>query len=1063
MDFDLSAIVAYMLTYLADDLRALRRDDVTLPRDVRKVIFSHRLWLPKFQRLHAERKRRVGNPTRRSIDASGLPLQQPPQLTSTSTCIRNLLQFGLLNIRSVGKKIDDLLDVHRDHGIGVQCLTETWHDDDCAAFSRLRLAGYSIVDRPRPRTSIANLDLTNHGGVAVIARPGVHLAPLTTVIDTPATFEFVCARVAVGQFRAIVAVVYRPGSDAIEQRFFDELSNLLDVVASFQEPVFVVGDFNVRLERVVDSDTRQFNELLASRGLTARPTTSTHRDGGTIDAVVVREDMLNDAGDSTLGGLDVTVLDVGLSDHHLLSWSVNTRQLQQRQPLQTVVSRPWRSLDVERLRSELLASPLCQADRWPSDVDEMAAMYDDVMTTILDRLIPERTITRRPRPSDPWFDHDCRQAKRVTRRLERAYSAACRRAASGRSPSAVADTAKTAWYNQRRQYRELLHTKRSAFWCDSIEADRASPRKLWRTVDQLLGRGRLPASSSISVDEFNRFFTDKVNSVRAKTASASQPSYSTVRPGVSLTDFSSVSVPDVVAGIQRLPDKSSAADPLPVPLMKQVGGELGPYLAELFNRSMLAGQFPATFKEAFITPAVKKSGLDSSDVGSYRPISNLSVISKLLERIVAKQLTDYLQSADLLPRLQSGFRSGHSTETATLRVLSDIMTAVDGGDIAALVLLDLSAAFDTVDHAILCRRLQTSFGLTGQVLHWFSSYVHGRSQYVRRGMMRSAVTALVCGVPQGSVLGPILFVLYTADLIALVEQHGFRPHLYADDTQVYGSCSPTAVADFQLRLSACLDDVASWMRANRLQLNTSKTDLLWCSTASRQHRLPCTALRVGEDLVLPSTSVRNLGIFFDADLSMRTHVQRTVAGCFAALRKLRSIRRSVPASVYQTLVVALVLSRLDYGNATLAGISVQLCRHLQSVLNAAARSVAGLRRSDHITATLASLHWLRAPERIQFKLATLTFRSLRGLAPRYLADDLRRVADMPSRRSLRSSTSHQLDVPRTRLVSVGDRSFSSAGSRLWNSLPREVVECQTVETFRRKLKHFLFSLSFPGH
>ena len=178
------------------------------------------------------------------------------------------------------------------------------------------------------------------------------------------------------------------------------------------------------------------------------------------------------------------------------------------------------------------------------------------------------------------------------------------------------------------------------------------------------------------------------------------------------------------------------------------------------------------------------------------------MISKLPERIVAEQLTGYLQSADLLPQLQSGFRSGHSTETAVPRVLSDIMTAIDGGDVAALVLLDLSAAFDTVDHHILFRRLQTSFGLSGSVLHWFTTYLHGRSRYVRRGLMKSVVTMFVCGVPQGSVLGPFLFLLYTADLIALVERHGLCPHLYADDSQVYGSCRPSAIADVQLRQSA---------------------------------------------------------------------------------------------------------------------------------------------------------------------------------------------------------------------------------------------------------------------
>jgi len=159
---------------------------------------------------------------------------------------------------------------------------------------------------------------------------------------------------------------------------------------------------------------------------------------------------------------------------------------------------------------------------------------------------------------------------------------------------------------------------------------------------------------------------------------------------------------------------------------------------------------------------MKKYRLDVTNAQSYRPISNLLVVSKLLERIVAQQLKTYLQSSGLLPSLQSGFRPGHSTETAVLRVLSDLLQAVDSGDVAALVLLDLSAAFDTLDHAILCRRLRLSFGLDGSALAWFESYLHGRSQYVRRGVLRSSSLELICGVPQGSVLGHILFITLRA-------------------------------------------------------------------------------------------------------------------------------------------------------------------------------------------------------------------------------------------------------------------------------------------------------------
>jgi hypothetical protein len=395
-------------------------------------------------------------------------------------------------------------------------------------------------------------------------------------------------------------------------------------------------------------------------------------------------------------------------------------------------------------------------------------------------------------------------------------------------------------------------------------------------------------------------------------------------------------------------------------------------------------------------------------------------------------------------------------------MLSDILKAVNSEDVARLVLLDQSASFDTVDHDILLRRLNTSYAINVTAIQWYRSYLTGRSQYVRRGPVKSFIVRLVCGVPQGSVLKPDMFVLYAADLIHLIERHSLHLHIYADDTQVYGSCSLTDVRQLQSRVSSCVDDIASWKQCNRLKLNTENTEVLWCATSRRQHQLSTTPTRIANDLITSSTSVRDLGVYIDADLSMRSHVRNTVSKCFAVLRQLRSIRRSVPASAYQTLIVLLVLTKLDYGNTVLFGLPAYLIRHLQSVMNAAVRSIAGLRRSEHITKALAGLHWLRASERIDFKLATVTCHCLHGAAPSYLLCDLGRLAGIPSRRRLRSSASNALDVSPTRLSSVGDPMFAVAAFRLWISLPATVTSASSLPVFRRLLKTHIFKLSYPG-
>jgi len=360
-----------------------------------------------------------------------------------------------------------------------------------------------------------------------------------------------------------------------------------------------------------------------------------------------------------------------------------------------------------------------------------------------------------------------------------------------------------------------------------------------------------------------------------------------------------------------LPDKSCVADTLPTPQLKLVADLIAPFLTELFNRSLSTATVPTVFKSALITPLIKKPDLASTDPRSYRPISNLSVVSKLLERIVFRQLYTYLSAADLLPRLQSAYRTHHSTETALLKVLTDILYAVDDGDLSVLAFLDLSAAFDTIDHDILLTRLKVSIGIGGAALDWLQSYLTSRVVCVRRGSVRSTHKTVRFGVPQGSVLGPLLFILYTASLIDLIEGYGLNPHLYADDMQIQGSCRPGSANQLQSTMSACLDEVSDWMRSNRLQLKSAKTEILWCSTTRRQNHLPSAAVRVGENYVLPSTTVPDLGVLIDSSVAMRSHVSRTVSRCFAVLRQLRSIKRSVFDSVFHTLVVSLVMPRLD--------------------------------------------------------------------------------------------------------------------------------------------------------
>jgi Reverse transcriptase (RNA-dependent DNA polymerase) len=435
----------------------------------------------------------------------------------------------------------------------------------------------------------------------------------------------------------------------------------------------------------------------------------------------------------------------------------------------------------------------------------------------------------------------------------------------------------------------------------------------------------------------------------------------------------------------------------------------------------------------------------------------LSFVSKILERLINIRLTEFMNKYSLLPKTQSAYREHHSTETALVRIHNDIVTAIDHGDVCALVLLDLSAAFDTVDHSILLDVLQTRFGVVDNSLTWIDSYLSDRTQQVCIGQDRSKIFPMPYGVPQGSVLGPKQFIAYTEDIVGIFDRLDVTHHGYADDTQGLVRSSPSDIKKIVSTLEEMVNDVGSWCASRRLQLNASKTDLIWFGMPSSLSKLDPNDMKlsVGNATIIPNEVVRDLGFYFDSKLSMQQHISRVTKICFFQLRRLRPIRRQLGRHVAQRLVSAFVLSRLDYCNALLAELPASTLAPLQRCQNAAARLVLNLKTSDHITPALIELHWLPVKQRIIYKICLLVYKSLSDLAPSYLRELLIPLSAIPSRSSLRSSSSSDLSVPATRLR-FGDRAFAVSGARQWNRLPGDLRTIPDVTNFKKQLKTYLF-------
>ena len=452
-------------------------------------------------------------------------------------------------------------------------------------------------------------------------------------------------------------------------------------------------------------------------------------------------------------------------------------------------------------------------------------------------------------------------------------------------------------------------------------------------------------------------------------------------------------------------------------------------------------------KDTVITPLLKKAGLDPEVLKNYRPVCNILYMSKLIERAALSQCNEHLDIINGHITNQSGYKPKHSCETLLMRVTNDIAINMDKSKCTIMLLLDLSAAFDTVDHAVLLNILWLELGFRGTVYTWFVEFLSGRRQAVSIDGKKSSFKCNPYGVPQGSVMGPFLFNIYVRNLIKLMKGLGFTGHGYADDHQFLFSFH----IDFQVSVIRNsvphgMDAISKFMSGHFLKLNPSKSQVIVFCPKTNSDQFVFDRLMLSEGCFIQiSQEVQDLGVTLDSQLTYSPHITSIISQGYHLVRNVASIRKYLSMEHVKSLVNSIVIAKVDNCNSLLYGISTDNSDRLQKFQNSCARLIYRKKRRDHVTGILRELHWLPSEARTYFKILCYVYKCVHKLAPGYLSDliVLRRPKDL------------SLAVPRCS-HRIGERAFSSAGPRLWNSLPVKLRFIDNIDRFKSQLKHFLF-------
>ena len=856
-----------------------------------------------------------------------------------------------MNTRNLTNKYEDLEYICEKVMPDIICITESWMDESVPENGFIP-TGYNIIRKDRSKGFKKKYNKTTGGGIAIIYKNNINVERKTYLTEKIEEILWVQPKT---KDPFLLGLLYKPDySDMLELKKESEneesiLENNIKKATQVSNRLIICGDFNIDMNSPSNPKTKQLTTVYETYQLKQhikKPTRVDPRSGraSIIDHIWATEEAPSIIRSGTF---------IGLSDHFATYAIINA--IKQPIPDEKIQFRSFKNYKQEQYQEDLKMKieENKNLHEYVSAKDVNGATDELIKTLreVIDAHAPTKVITTKyMQQKIPWFNNILKEKIAFKNQLledRRLYGSKC-------FNNRIKELSNEIHYLKRKFKKKYVAEK--------LEESEGNSKSYWKLINDLLFRGK--PKKTIEPDMINQDKANQINKFFATVGTEIQKALKTTIHQRNLNGLIGFEfVPETVSSISKIFDQikidtATGTDEIPAKLLKDAKVVLVPIVTLLINLSYETYTFPNCLKHARIKPLYKSE--DINEPKNYRPISILPTLSKIFERAATNQITKYLEQNNLITHTQHAYRQKHSTQTCLIEVVNHLYEILDNKKTPAIISLDLSKAFDSINHDLLLSKL-ADLKMSESTIKWVKSYLSNRKQITKFQHFTSEEEEITSGIPQGSILGPLMFVCFTNDFSKSFDA-SLKIMSYADDTQII--VNDKNMENLKTKIKSAIDTAQTWYKDNTMKMNVGKTEILIINKTSTVKNFKIFFENDGKPVkVTASPWIKVLGVKIDHQLNWNSQINYVKKNSINAIRQVHRINHLLPVKHRIQLYNTLVTPHFDYSDVVWGGCGKTNSKRIQIAQNFAVRSITGNRKRDSASASFNKLKFLRLDQR----------------------------------------------------------------------------------------------------